>query len=100
MSQIRVEVTDSREHHCFRLVFKTRLSPDAPADQEIEIMLHATSLVELIHSASTALCQWQHETTNYLIERLSREGAEGPMVINIEDTALGKKFEEHLRGRE
>lgn len=97
MSQIRVEMTDSRERHCFRVVFKTRLNPNSPADHEVEILLHATSLVELIHSASTALCKWQHETSGYLLERLTgvqeRKEDDGPaaMEINYAEFSLGRE---------
>ena len=35
---------------------------------QIEIMLHARSLVDLIHKCSEALCDWQQQTTGYLID--------------------------------
>lgn len=60
---IRVEITDPSELHCFRMVMQPRSSPE----QHIEIMLHATALVDLIHQASVALCQWQQQTTTQLI---------------------------------
>lgn len=59
---IAVEITDAREFHCFRLQFRPKNSP-----QPIEIMLHATALVDLIHEASTALCEWQRATSEALI---------------------------------
>jgi hypothetical protein len=61
MKPISVEITDSTEFHCFRLV----LNP--PSGQRIEIMLHAASLVNLIHESSVALCAWQRETSQRLI---------------------------------
>lgn len=60
---IRVEITDASEFHCFRMSLKT------PAGETIEIMLHARALVDLIHEASLALCQWQGETTEMLIRK-------------------------------
>lgn len=38
-----------------------------PSAGKIEIMLHARSLVELIHKCSVALCEWQKQTTTQLI---------------------------------
>lgn len=60
-SSIDVEITDAAEFHCFRLVFNPR------SGERIEIMLHATALVDLIHESSSALCEWQRQTTTQLI---------------------------------
>ena len=62
---IRVEITDASAFHCFRLTLTSRSSPG----QQIEIMLHARSLVDLIHRCSSALCDWQLQTTSELIQR-------------------------------
>lgn len=79
---IRVEITDAREFHCFKLV----LNPEGPAYNppevtatapRIEIMLHARSLVDLIHKCNEALCDWQKQTTEYLLEKYTREIARG-----------------------
>lgn len=67
MKQIEVEITDAAEFHCFRLVFNPRSAPG----QRIEIMLHAATLVELIHECSTALGQWQKATTTALILQMT-----------------------------
>jgi hypothetical protein len=63
---IQIEVTDAREFHCFRLV----LNPQSEPGERIEIMLHARSLVDLIHKCSLALCDWQAQTTEDLMKRL------------------------------
>ena len=68
-SRILVEVTDPEEFHCFRLVF----NPTSAPGERIEIMLHATSLVDLIHKCSLALCDWQADRSAYLIERLKAQ---------------------------
>jgi len=65
-ANIQVEVTDPHEFHCFRLI----LNPQSEPGQRIEIMLHARSLVDLIHKCSSALCDWQHQTTSELLARL------------------------------
>ena len=58
---IKVEITDAAEHHCFRLTLTPR------SGEGIEILLHARALVDLIHEASVALCEWQRQTTAHLI---------------------------------
>jgi hypothetical protein len=60
---IRVEMTDATEFHCFQMTLRPRSAPD----QQITIMLHAKALVDLIHECSSALCDWQKQTTTYLI---------------------------------
>jgi hypothetical protein len=67
MSQIQVEITDASEFHCFRLVFNPKSAPG----QSIEIMLHAASLVDLIHECSVALCKWQSLTTVELLKKMT-----------------------------
>ena len=60
---IQVEITDASEFHCFRLT----LNPASAPGERIEIMLHARSLVDLIHKCSAALCDWH---TGSLLKRL------------------------------
>lgn len=62
---IKVEFTDIKEFHCFRLVLRPENG------QRLEIMLHARSLVELIHQSSVALCEWQAQTSSYLIQKIT-----------------------------
>jgi hypothetical protein len=62
---IKVEITDATEFHCFRMLLCPRSAPD----QTIEVMLHAHALVELIHHCSTALCEWQAQTTRDLLQQ-------------------------------
>lgn len=58
---IRIEITDPAEFHCFRMTLNSQ------SGEKIEIMLHATSLVDLLHEGSLALCAWQRETSSRLI---------------------------------
>lgn len=67
---IQIEITDASEFHCFRLVLNARAAEEDPNRHPIEIMLHARSLVDLIHKASLALSDWQAQTTGFLLERL------------------------------
>jgi hypothetical protein len=63
---IQVDITDASEFHCFRLT----LNPTSAPGERIEIMLHARSLVDLIHKCSLALSDWQAETTDYLLKKM------------------------------
>lgn len=65
VSNIHVEITDASEFHCFRVTFNPK------SGQRIEIMLHARSMVELIHACSVALCEWQYQTTGELLQRVT-----------------------------
>ena len=72
VSNIRVEITDASEFHCFRLVLTPRVGIEEETGRiipgpPIEIMLHARALVDLIHQCSSALCDWQKQTTTQLI---------------------------------
>lgn len=85
---IVVEITDAQEFHCFRLLLNPQgHAPDCAAAADhaalctcqslgagarIEIMFHARSLVDLIHKCNEALCEWQHQTTEDLLDRLQR----------------------------
>lgn len=104
-SNIRVEITGAAEFHCFRLVLNPRMSEckacggsgfsptggrgipcetcqghaRVPVEGTgIEIMLHARSLVDLIHKCSVALCEWQVQTSQYLIDRIHAQTAAAP----------------------
>jgi hypothetical protein len=57
-------MTEVTEFHCFRLI----INPQSAPGQRIEIMLHARSVVDLIDALSSALCEWQHQTTDYLLD--------------------------------
>ena len=82
-SNIVVEITDAKEFHCFRLILNPKSEPsercgihgrariDCGCPPRIEIMFHARSMVDLIHKLSLALCEWQKQTTQDLIERLT-----------------------------
>lgn len=65
-ANIRVEATDPLEFYCFRLTFNPH-AKDGDAMPCIEIMLHARALVDLIHKASSALCDWQADTTKHIL---------------------------------
>ena len=67
-ASIVVEITDPHEFHCFRLI----LNP--LSGERIEIMLHARSLVDLIHKCSLALCDYNAQTSRELIDKIQRYG--------------------------
>ena len=63
MSQIKVEITDASEFHCFQMTL------NAASGEQIQVMLHARALVDLIHQSSLALCEWQRQTTTALLQQ-------------------------------
>lgn len=63
---IQVEITDASEFHCFRLTLNPRGTVEGESPR-IEIMLHARSLVDLIHKCSLALCDWQSDSTKHIL---------------------------------
>jgi hypothetical protein len=94
-SNIVVEITDPEEFHCFRLILNPNSmsaccharvevqmlrdgtycskcgQPAEATEPRLEIMFHARSMVDLIHKCSLALCEWQRQTTQDLIERMT-----------------------------
>jgi hypothetical protein len=76
MANIDVEITDPHEFHCFRLILRPATQPGGDDRQPIEIMLHASALVDLIHKSSLALCEWQRQTTEDLLQKLTGMTAE------------------------
>ena len=87
---IQVEITDASEFHCFKLVLNASASADiADPRQPIEILLHARSLVDLIHKCSLALCNWQAATSEELLRKM---GVELPHFSSSNHaTPLGRK---------
>ena len=72
-SNIEIHVTGPQDFHCFRLILNPHAEPQEGDRHPIEIMLHARSLVDLIHKCSLALCDWQEQNSAYLIERLAAD---------------------------
>lgn len=60
-SRIKVDITDASEFHCFRMALTSK------SGDVIEVMLHASALVDLIREASGAYCEWSRRTSEYLI---------------------------------
>ena len=82
---IKVEITDDRTAHCFRLTFKPKRVPAVgwtfqppdgiTADLErdtIEIYLHATQLVDLVYRCCRAHNQWMNGETSALLDKLKQ----------------------------
>jgi hypothetical protein len=77
---IQVEITDASTFHCFRLTLNPKSSPG----ERIEIMFHARSLVDLIHKCSLALCEWQAQQSDYLLQKLTLLGSEKAVIVDGE----------------
>jgi hypothetical protein len=87
LEHIQVEITDPAEPHCFRLLLHPKAHGDGcqavlqpgrectceagGSGARLEIMLHARSVVELIHKLSLAYCDWAADRAGFLYERLN-----------------------------
>ena len=76
-SNIQVEITDPSEFHCFKLTLNPKAEETGQEVHRIEIMLHARTLVDLIHKCSLAYSDWAADRSQYLIDRLVRLYAAG-----------------------
>lgn len=93
-ANIQVEITDAREFHCFKLVLNPEGPPFNPLEPtktapRIEIMLHARSLVDLIHKCNEALCDWQKQTTDYLLDRIYKVTPEDVIALGKAENPEG-----------
>lgn len=90
LPNVRIEITDIAQPHCFRLILSPRTAPatEPSPEHDIEILLHARQLVHLIHKLSLALSDWQAQTTEYLLDRLIPDPSALSQLRNIADAAL------------
>ena len=70
---IDVQLTDESEAHCVKLVFQAR-----NVDQPLEIFLHTTQAIDLVHKLSLAICQLHHRDSETLL-RLKAGGV--PLIV-------------------
>lgn len=70
---IDVQLTDESEAHCLKIVFK---SPSH--DQPMEIFLHTTQAIDLVHKLSLAICALHHRDSELLL-RLKAGGV--PLIV-------------------
>ncbi len=60
---IKVEITDESEFHCLKLVFQAR-----NAEQPLEIFLHTTQAIDLVHKLSLAISELHHRDSALLLK--------------------------------
>jgi hypothetical protein len=70
-SNIRVELTDPTEFHCFRLTFNAAPKPGSPR-VPIEIMLHTTQAIDLFTQLANQLSVYMAKASAELIEIKTR----------------------------
>ena len=63
---IKCEMTDATELHCFKLTLQN------VQGQRVEILLHATSLLELIGACSRAFLEWGRVNSERMICMITR----------------------------
>ena len=65
---IEVVLTNLHDLHCFKLIFHAK--PDTPEGIErypLEIYLHTTQAIELVHKLSLAICAKHHLDSEELL---------------------------------
>ncbi len=71
-SPIQVVITDESAMHCLKIVFQAK-----NAAQPLEIFLHTTQAVDLVHKLSLTICELHRRDSAYLLklktEMLERE---------------------------
>jgi hypothetical protein len=70
---IQVEITDESVFHCLKIVFRAK-----NASEPLEVFLHTTQAIDLVHKLSLAICERHHRDSGQLLEanaRLARGGA-------------------------
>lgn len=80
---VHVSGSNPNPYKCVRCGQWCDLAPEGAG--RVEIMLHARSLVDLIHKCSSALCDWQAQTSQYLIDRLRSTGVAQPTAAHSPD---------------
>jgi hypothetical protein len=81
-SNIEVILTDPSVFHCFKIVFGVKPTPDAIERVPLEIFLHTTQAIDLLHKLSLALCEKHRQDSAELLrvktgmssEELKRSG--------------------------
>lgn len=59
---ISVELTGPEEFHCFKLTFKAQ-----NAEHPLEIFLHTTQAIDLVHKLSLAICEKHRQDSAELL---------------------------------
>lgn len=70
---IDVELTDESAAHCLKLIFRAR-----DVEQPLEIFLHTTQAIDLVHKLSLAICQLHHRDSELLL-RLKADAV--PLIV-------------------
>lgn len=71
---IRVEITDESEAHCLKLIFEARNQ-----EQPLEIFLHTTQAIDLVHKLSLTICELHRRDSQFLLS--SKYGLAVPTPI-------------------
>ena len=70
-SNIEVVVTGPNELHCIKLVFRARLGDECDR-QPIEIYLHTTQAVDLLHKLGVGISEYFRKASAELLDIKSR----------------------------
>lgn len=71
---IQVQITDESEAHCLKLVFQAR-----NAQQPLEIFLHTTQAIDLVHKLSLTISELHRRDSEMLLKH--KYGLEVPLIV-------------------
>ena len=74
---IRVVLTDESEVHCLKIVFQAR-----GVDTPLEIFLHTTQAIDLVHRLNLAISELHHRDSALLLLKLKTAELEPRLVID------------------
>jgi hypothetical protein len=72
---IEVELTDESEAHCLKLVLQAR-----NVEQPLEIFLHTTQAIDLLHKLSLAICERHRRDSEMLLKQ--KYGLDVPLLVD------------------
>lgn len=58
--------------HCLKIVFNARPGSVEAAREPLEIFLHTTQAIDLVHKLSLAICELHHRDSQLLIDVAAR----------------------------
>lgn len=65
---ISVELTDPSEFHCFKVTFRVQPSASESERVPLEIFLHTTQAIDLLHKLSLAICEKHRQDSADLLK--------------------------------
>jgi hypothetical protein len=87
-SAIQVVITDESTLHCLKIVFQSK-----NVEQPLEIFLHTTQAIHLVHKLSLAICELHHRDSALLL-KLASDPETGEPILETFPNATTEIVEE------